>query len=252
MAKGKEARRRGREVRGSAVQSREARGREVRGNEARDNAVSTDRAVSAVSAAANRRSSTNESRKPAGPPKQRRPNHAAQGLAATQPTRMEAPATASTGVNATEEPNRSQNRAPRAATLACSVRTSAPITLTITIHVPLAMQRRGGRKLVLTPDGMPAPPSKQSSAPSTLLKALARAYRWQHLIESGEYGSITELAAAEKINDSYVCRLLRLTLLAPSIVQAILNGRGALSHRRDELLRPLPAEWDSQESILRH
>jgi len=256
MPMGKEARRRGEEVRGSTLQSRELRNSERNGSEARGNPLSTDHAVSAVIATGDRRLSPKGSRKPADHSKQHSSDHAASGLAATPTTRVADPPVASKRAPRAAEPtataNQASNRSSRAAGLACCVRTSAPVTRTITIHVPLAMQRRGGRKLVLTPDGTPAAPPKPTSAPSTSLKALARAYRWQHLLESGEYSSIAELAAAEKINDSYVCRLLRLTLLAPSIVQAILNGRGALSHRRDELLRPLPAEWDSQESILRH
>lgn len=110
------------------------------------------------------------------------------------------------------------------------------------------MQRRGGRKLVLTPDGTPAAPPKPGSAPSTLLKALARAYRWQHLLESGQYSSIAELAAAEKINASYVSRLLRVTLLAPDLVKAIIDGREAATLRLDKLLKPFPVEWDNQKA----
>jgi hypothetical protein len=63
-----------------------------------------------------------------------------------------------------------------------------------------------------------------SGADSTLVKALARAFRWRRMMESGRFATIDELAAVEKINSSYVSRLLRLTLLAPNIVDAILDG----------------------------
>ena len=92
----------------------------------------------------------------------------------------------------------------------------------MTIRVPLAVQRRGGRKLVLTPRStMNRGPS---GGDSTLVKALARAFRWRRMMESGRFTTLNELAAAEKINSSYVSRLLRLTLLAPDIVEAILDG----------------------------
>lgn len=60
---------------------------------------------------------------------------------------------------------------------------------------------------------------------STLVKALARAFRWRNLLETGVNGSVAAVAAAEKINSSNVSRVLRLTLLAPDLVEAILDGR---------------------------
>jgi hypothetical protein len=96
----------------------------------------------------------------------------------------------------------------------------------------------------------------------TLVKALARAHRWQGMLEGGEYGSIEELARAEKINPSYLARVLRLTLLAPEIVESILDGRhdperitlnrlmsrcrrsGANSYRASD--RPLSAQEGSE------
>ena len=92
----------------------------------------------------------------------------------------------------------------------------------ITVRVPLAIRRRGGRKLVVTPDagGAPgaAPPARTRADPA-LVKALARAQRWKRLLESGRCGSLAELAAAEKTDRSYLGKTLRLTLLAPDIVE---------------------------------
>jgi hypothetical protein len=99
----------------------------------------------------------------------------------------------------------------------------------LTVRVPLAVRKpRGGRKLVLMPGGMAH--RGASAGDTTLVKALARAFRWRRVMEAGRYGTIDEMAAdemaaAEKINPSYVFRLLRLTLLAPEIVEAILDGR---------------------------
>ena len=114
----------------------------------------------------------------------------------------------------------------------------------LTIRVPLAVRKRGGRKLVLTPGSMAN--RGASAADTTLVKALARAFRWRRMMEAGRYGTINELAAAEKINSSYVSRLLRLTLLAPDIVEAILNGRQPEGMTLPGLMEPFPVEWKRQ------
>jgi len=81
---------------------------------------------------------------------------------------------------------------------------------------------------------------------STLVKAIARAFRWRKLLETGVYGTIEELAAAERINPSYVSRVLRMTLLAPDIVEAILNGSQPHEVTLAVLMRPLPLRWAEQ------
>jgi hypothetical protein len=89
-----------------------------------------------------------------------------------------------------------------------------------------------------------APP--RSRVDSALVKAIARAYRWRGMLEQGAHASITELAAAEKINQSYVCRVLRLTLLAPALVEAILDGRHPSRLQLRTLLNPFPSDWTAQ------
>ena len=118
---------------------------------------------------------------------------------------------------------------------------------TITVHVPMTFTIRGGRKTILS-DAVPAPP--QPRIDNALLKALARAHRWRRMIESGEYGSITELAKAEGVNQSYACRILRLSLLAPSIVTAILDGRHDSDVMLKQLMKPLPVRWEEQIAAL--
>ena len=121
----------------------------------------------------------------------------------------------------------------------------------LTVRVPLAIWRqRGGRKLVLTPGGMA--PRGPAAADTTLVKALARAFRWRRIMEAGRYGTIDELAAAEKINSSYVSRLLRLTLLAPDIVEAILDGRQPEGMTLPGLMEPFSVEWERQRSTTAH
>ena len=117
----------------------------------------------------------------------------------------------------------------------------------LTVRVPLAVRRqRGGRKLVLTPGSTMV--RGASAAHTTLVKALARAFRWRRMMEAGRYGTIDELAAAEKINSSYVSRLLPLTLLAPDIVEAILDGRQPDGMTLPGLMEPFPIEWDRHRS----
>ena len=120
---------------------------------------------------------------------------------------------------------------------------------TLTVRVPLAVRKqRGGRKLVLTPGGMAN--RGQSGADSTLVKALARAFRWRRMMETGRYGTLNELAAAEKINSSYVSRLLRLTLLAPDIVESMLDGRQAQGMTLPVLMGPFSVEWGCQRGAV--
>jgi len=119
----------------------------------------------------------------------------------------------------------------------------------LTVRVPLAVRKqRGGRKLVLTPGGMAN--RGASAADTTLVKALARAFRWSRMMETGRYGTLNELAAAEKINSSYVSRLLRLTLLSPDIVEAILDGRQPEGMTLPVLMDPFTVEWERQRSDL--
>ena len=95
---------------------------------------------------------------------------------------------------------------------------------TLTIRIPMRLQRRGGRKLIMTPEGVAAP-ARKPSRDETLIKALVRVHRWRRWIESGKAKSITDLAEQERVTVAYVCRLLPLTCLAPDIVEAVLDGR---------------------------
>jgi hypothetical protein len=121
----------------------------------------------------------------------------------------------------------------------------APESAVVTIKVPFAVRKRGGRKLVLAPDGALVPPMAPH-VDSTLAKAVARAYRWQRMLETGRYATIKEIAKAEKINPSYVSRVLRLTLLAPDLVEALVHGRRSSTMSLHDLMKPFPIEWRRQ------
>jgi len=117
---------------------------------------------------------------------------------------------------------------------------------TFTIRVPLTLRRHGGRKLVIVPEGKGVPVRPSPSPDDTLLKALARAHRWKRMLEGGEIRSLNELAEAEKISPSYLTRIYRLTLLAPDIVEAILDGRQPRILQLADMMDDMPAEWETQ------
>ena len=123
------------------------------------------------------------------------------------------------------------------------------VATSITVRVPLAIRRRPGRKTVVTPEGAAAAPPTRTRADPALVKALARAFRYQRLLDEGRYASISEMAAAEKIERGYLGTLLRLTLLAPDIVEAILGERQPVGIGLPWLLAPFPAGWAEQRTM---
>ena len=120
---------------------------------------------------------------------------------------------------------------------------------TATVSIPVSFLQRSGRKQILSPPGA-APWSPAPRVDSALVKAVVRAHRWRGMLESGEYGSSAELAKTEKVNDSYLSRILRLTLIAPGLTEAILDGRQPSTLQLDDLLKPLPLAWADQHSVL--
>jgi len=123
---------------------------------------------------------------------------------------------------------------------------ATPIPETITLHVPFRIVKRGGRKEMQLPEGA----STHRRPDDALVKALARAFRWKRMLDSGSFATIVELAEREGITLSYLTRILRLTLLAPDLVAAILDGRQGPEVTLARLMEPLPAEWTEQFQTL--
>jgi hypothetical protein len=119
---------------------------------------------------------------------------------------------------------------------------------TLIVRIPMRFQRRGGRKRIVAPDGSAIVPRSKPQPDGTLVKALARAWRWQRLLEEGRFASVRDLADAEQVGLSYISRVLRLTLLAPDIVQRILDGQPTAGLAG--LLKPFPVEWERQREVL--
>jgi hypothetical protein len=124
--------------------------------------------------------------------------------------------------------------------------TSTNVENAITVHVPLTFAKRGGRKQIVLPDGAPSWVPARARVDNTMVKAIARGFRWRKLLETGVHATIADIAVAEKINDSYASRILRLTLLAPAIVEAILDGRQGPEITLANLMKPFPVKWEDQ------
>jgi hypothetical protein len=120
---------------------------------------------------------------------------------------------------------------------------------TITVHIPVTWKRRGGRKVIIAPDGGDVwfPTTRPDE---TLIRALVRAHRWKALLDAGSYRSAGELAEAEGVTRSFVNRLLRLTLLAPDIVEAVLDGRQPKCMMLEQLTGSMSSGWDEQREAL--
>ena len=114
----------------------------------------------------------------------------------------------------------------------------------ITVRVPLTIKRKPGRRTVVMPDGAVGG-SIRTVADPALLKALARAFRWQRLLDEGRYGSISEMAAAERIERGYLGKVLQLTLLAPHVVEAIVDGRQGDGISLPGLMQAVPVVWSN-------
>ncbi len=117
---------------------------------------------------------------------------------------------------------------------------------TVTIHVPFRLVKRGGRKEMQLPEG-----AAQARRPdNTLVKALARAFRWKRMIDSGEFATIADLAEREGIAAPYLTRTMRLAQLAPDLVEAILDGRQPRDLTLEALRGQIPEEWSKQVETL--
>lgn len=119
---------------------------------------------------------------------------------------------------------------------------------TVTVHVPFRVVKRGGRKAMVLPPGAS---TQRARVDNTLVKALARAFRWKRMLDSGEFATMAELARREGIAPSCLTRILRLTLLAPDIIEGILDGSQGPEVTLARVLEPFPGEWGSQIAPLR-
>ena len=123
----------------------------------------------------------------------------------------------------------------------------SPEINTVILHIPMTFRRRGGRKLVITPDGVA--PVVPAAVDDTMVKLLVKAHRWRRRIESGKAKSITDLAGQETVTATYVTRILALTCLAPDITMAILDGRQPRGLSMNAMVKDVPEAWDEQRTL---
>lgn len=119
---------------------------------------------------------------------------------------------------------------------------------TMTVHVPICLKRRGGRKLVVTPAGIVLPPAQpvKSQFDVALTRALIRAWKWQKGLREGKYDSVEVLAEQEKVSSSYIWLILRLNFLAPDLKRLIISGHQPKHWQLKTFLKPFPDIWEKQ------
>ncbi|MBF0148282.1 MAG: hypothetical protein HQL85_19165 [Magnetococcales bacterium] len=117
----------------------------------------------------------------------------------------------------------------------------------IIVSIPMELKRRGGRKSIIMPDGvdLPSVPARDE----TLAKLVAKAHLWLRQLESGKVATISELAERENLDNSYVAKVMRLTLLAPDIVVMILDGKQPEAMTWRKLAKGFPMEWPKQRRL---
>ena len=115
----------------------------------------------------------------------------------------------------------------------------------ILLRIPMKLKKRGGRKEVIVPDSLHERVSKTDRDEAFAI-AIARAYAWQELLDSGKYRSIREMAKSLGVCATYTSRLLRFTILAPDIIEAILDGREPNGFSQTKLTGAIPEDWEEQ------
>jgi len=118
---------------------------------------------------------------------------------------------------------------------------------TINVRIPMRFRKRGGRKMIVAADGVAADVLPRARIDNALIKAVARAFRWRRLIDTGVYASAEEIARKEKIALSYVFRILRLTMLSPEIIESILDGTQPHGLSLSSLSKPWSLNWREQK-----
>ena len=117
----------------------------------------------------------------------------------------------------------------------------------VTIHVPMTFKKRSGRKEIIVPDGLDNTRDSGPDYHEALVTAISRAHRWKKMLEEGKYGSVAEMARALKMDRCHMARMLRLTLLAPDIIEAVLEGREPEGLSLNRLIGGIPIVWREQQ-----
>lgn len=116
----------------------------------------------------------------------------------------------------------------------------------ITFDIPIQFKIRGGRRYIMTPDGQDLVPQKTQKLESNMIKAIIQGHGFQHMIDRDPDLTIMKLAERKKVDHGYIAKTIRMTQLAPDIIEAILAGRQPHSLSLADFLRPFPDAWQEQ------
>ncbi len=118
------------------------------------------------------------------------------------------------------------------------------------VHIPMHIRRMRGRKMIFAPEALDGEvPDSPSDVQAALVQALGRAFSWSDAMESGAFQSVSDLARNLDLDNSYVGRILKLTTLAPDIIEAILNGEEPSGLSLNQLIRTFPMDWEQQRAL---
>lgn len=123
---------------------------------------------------------------------------------------------------------------------------------TLHIRIPMQFSRRSSRKMIVGPDGKTLSEMIDAEADNTdytFISALGKAFFWQRMLDEGKYESPKELAEKEKIEVTHMYRVMRLTLLAPDIIEAVLNGKQPRTLTLQNVVRGFPISWQEQRKV---
>jgi len=126
--------------------------------------------------------------------------------------------------------------------------------LRATSELPTEALLKAGDKhtlgVLVLPDGSRGQRRHDATIDNSMIKAIARGFRWHRMLCDGRFATLDDIAASEKICPSYVSQVLRLAFLSPRVVQAILDGRQPAHLTMKDLMRPFPLEWGEQERVM--
>jgi hypothetical protein len=118
-----------------------------------------------------------------------------------------------------------------------------------TTEIPMTFRRRGGKAVIVLPNGDRAIERREALIDNAMVKLLARGHRWHRKLFDGTHASIEDMAKSENISPSFVSRILRLAYLSPTVIEAILDGKYPAQLTMKDLMEPFPMEWSMQEKI---
>ena len=117
-------------------------------------------------------------------------------------------------------------------------------TETIRVVIPLTIRKRNGRPKILPPDDVDARNGRAQDP--HVLRAIARAWSWRRQLETGAVSTIQDIAAAEKVSDRFVGRMIRLAYLSPSVLETLVITRKPPALSLNDLMAVAELPWAEQ------